>query len=50
MTRHQIIMPLCGGAGLIALAGATGMAFAGWVDNGARIFMVMAESGLAWCF
>ena len=33
-----------------ALATATGLAFAGWVENGARIMMSMAETGLSWCF
>jgi len=36
--------------GLAALAAATGIAFASWIDNGAAIFMAMAEAGLAWCF
>ena len=36
--------------GVAALAAATGLAFAAWIDNGAGIFMAMVESGLAWCF
>ncbi|WP_174235813.1 hypothetical protein [Pseudohoeflea suaedae] len=27
----------------------TGLAFGGWMENGARILAVMAESGLSWC-
>ncbi len=34
---------------VIAVAGAIGLGFAGWMNNGAEILMVMAESGLAWC-
>lgn len=34
----------------LALAGLTGLAFAGWVEHGADIFMAMAQSGLSWCF
>lgn len=34
----------------LALSALTGVAFAMWMDNGARIFMTMIESGLAWCF
>ena len=34
----------------LALAGLTGLAFAGWVEHGAGIFMAMAEGGLSWCF
>ncbi len=33
-----------------ALAAATGVAFASWLDHGARIFLATVESGLAWCF
>ncbi|MGE3371069.1 MAG: hypothetical protein AB7I79_20125 [Rhizobiaceae bacterium] len=32
------------------LAAASGLAFAGWVEHGAGIFLAMAESGLSWCF
>ena len=35
---------------VIALAAATGVAFAAWVENGAGILMTMAETGLSWCF
>jgi len=34
----------------LALSALTGIAFAMWMDNGARIFMTLVESGLAWCF
>ena len=33
-----------------ALAATTGLAFASWLDNGARMLMALTESGLAWCF
>ena len=33
--------------GLIAVL--TGLAFGGWMEKGARILAVMAESGLSWC-
>ncbi len=36
--------------GVLALAAATGLAFAAWVENGSAILMTMAESGLSWCF
>lgn len=34
----------------LALVGLTGLAFAGWIEHGAGIFMAMAEAGLSWCF
>lgn len=34
---------------VIALAAATGVAFAAWMENGAGIFRSMVEAGLAWC-
>ena len=27
-----------------------GIAFSGWIDNGAEILMTMAQTGLSWCF
>ena len=36
--------------GVTVVAAATGAAFASWVENGAGIFLTMAEAGLAWCF
>lgn len=35
---------------VVAVAAATGVAFAAWVENGAGILMTMAETGLSWCF
>jgi|UPI00003A2B8E hypothetical protein len=32
------------------LAGLGGLGLAMWVDNGAAIFLSLAEAGLAWCF
>ncbi|MCR9135578.1 MAG: hypothetical protein NXI27_06270 [Alphaproteobacteria bacterium] len=38
-------------AGLTALvfAALTGVAFAGWMNHGAEIFLTYSASGLAWC-
>ena len=33
-----------------ALAAATGVAFASWLDHGAGIFLAMVDAGLSWCF
>lgn len=33
-----------------ASAAIVGLGFAGWLDSGARMFMTLAEAGLAWCF
>ena len=41
---------LAGAAVILALAGMTGVAFAGWLDHAPGIFLSMVESGLAWCF
>ena len=43
-------MALLLGLPCLGLAGVTGIAFAGWVEHGAGIFMAMAEGGLSWCF
>ncbi len=32
------------------MAALAGVAFAAWMDRGAKIFMAMAETGLSWCF
>jgi len=37
-------------ASVVILAGATGAAFAAWIDNGAQILLAMAASGMSWCF
>jgi hypothetical protein len=50
MIGNRIATPLLLAAGALALSAATGLAFAGWLDGGARIFMAMAETGMAWCF
>lgn len=34
----------------ILFAATTGLAFAGWMEHGAQIFLVAAENGLSWCF
>jgi hypothetical protein len=36
------------GAG--ALAAATGLAFAGWMEHAPAILTTLAQEGLAWCF
>ena len=38
------------GVAVIVAALATGMAFAGWLNHGAEIFLTYASAGLAWCF
>ena len=53
--RHALTSPATRRAATVVLgvgvfAAATGLAFAGWMDHGAGIFLAMAESGLAWCF
>jgi hypothetical protein len=45
-TRNLVRVAIAG----MAIAAATGAAFAAWVDQGAGIFLTMVESGLAWCF
>lgn len=37
-------------AATMLLAAIGGLAFAGWLNNGAEIILTMAETGLAWCF
>lgn len=33
----------------LVFAAGSGLAFAGWMNDGAEIFMTLARSGLAWC-
>ncbi|WP_157015812.1 hypothetical protein [Mesorhizobium xinjiangense] len=35
---------------VVVLAGLSGIAFAMWAENGPRVLMAMAETGLSWCF
>lgn len=37
------------GAAALVLAALTGLVFAMWLQNGAGIFLALAQSGLAWC-
>lgn len=37
------------GAAALVLAALTGLVFAMWLENGADIFLALAQSGLAWC-
>ena len=36
--------------GLCALAAATGLAFAGWMEHAPAILATLSQAGLAWCF
>lgn len=40
---------LAAGLATLALAIVTGLAFAGWMNHGAEIFLTYAATGLAWC-
>lgn len=48
--KHSASTLLKTGIGIAALAAATGVAFAAWVDNGDEMLVSMFEAGLAWCF
>ncbi|HMQ56985.1 MAG TPA: hypothetical protein PKE65_00380 [Rhizobiaceae bacterium] len=43
---NQLALLALGG---LLLAVATGVAFAGWLDKGAAMFLALAEAGLSWC-
>lgn len=47
-TQRSIRLPLIAGLamalGIVAL-----LAFRGWMENGAEMFLALAQSGLAWC-
>lgn len=36
--------------GATVFAGATGLAFASWLDKDAGIFMSLVDAGMSWCF
>ena len=36
--------------GVGALAAATGLAFAGWMQHAPAILVTLTQEGLAWCF
>lgn len=38
------------GIAVVAMSAATGLAFAGWMEHGAGMFLALAENGLSWCF
>lgn len=38
------------GALLVLLAALAGLGLAMWLENGAAMFISLAEAGLAWCF
>lgn len=49
IARRHAALP----AALIALglcAAVAYVAFTGWMEHGASIFLSLAESGMAWCF
>ncbi|MDA4846469.1 hypothetical protein [Hoeflea poritis] len=47
MSTNRLILT---GIAVLFAALATGMAFAGWLNHGAEIFLTYASVGLAWCF
>lgn len=49
-TRTAWTSWLAAAAALVAFAGTSGVAFAGWLEHAPAIFLSMVESGLAWCF
>ncbi|WP_309086030.1 hypothetical protein [Chelativorans sp.] len=46
--NHQALFVVAAAAML--LAGLGGLGIAMWMENGAAIFLSLAEAGLAWCF
>lgn len=44
--RNVLVLALAAAA----LSAATGLAFAGWMEHGAGMFVSLAASGLSWCF
>ncbi|MEZ5812097.1 MAG: hypothetical protein R3D45_11860 [Rhizobiaceae bacterium] len=51
MREKSPFRPVIGFAALtVVFAVGTGLAFAGWINDGAAIMMTLARSGLAWCF
>jgi hypothetical protein len=48
--RKSLSLAVKIGLAVVAVAAATGVAFAAWVENGAAILLAMAETGLSWCF
>lgn len=50
-TEPTRAMRLAFNAGLAATAAAAaGLVFALWAENGSRMFLALAQSGLSWCF
>lgn len=47
---HPLARPIALALAAVSLSAATGLAFAGWVEQAPGIFMALVESGLAWCF
>jgi hypothetical protein len=48
-SHSHLNFALASGVALL-LAAATGLAFAGWTENSAEIFLALTQSGLNWCF
>ncbi len=40
---------IAAGLATLAIALLTGLAFAGWLNHGAEVFLTYTASGLAWC-
>ncbi len=49
-SRSSLARPAALAFATLALAGTAGLAFAGWLEQGPELFLVLAEQGLAWCF
>lgn len=47
-TQRSVRFPLIAALAM-ALALVTLFAFRGWMENGADMFLALAQSGLAWC-
>jgi hypothetical protein len=48
-SAHPAFFLKAAAAGML-LAGLGGFGLAMWVENGAALFLSLAETGLAWCF
>ncbi|PHP67574.1 hypothetical protein CSC94_07675 [Zhengella mangrovi] len=47
--HHKLSVYILATAGLALVAGVIGLAFAGWLDHGAALFLALAEAGLSLC-
>ncbi|MAY62461.1 MAG: hypothetical protein CML29_09630 [Rhizobiales bacterium] len=46
---NELKGPAIAGTALAIASVVAGLAFGGWMEKGASILAVMAESGLSWC-